>query len=242
MTKSISVVLSILLAALLPMSSTLAGDKPEFSGFLGDYSNFKESKRVEKAWVYAKPNFTIDDLKHYNKLIIDPVQMMVHKKAKIKTITQETKDRIAGYFYDAIKKAMEPEYKIVDAPGKDVIRVRAAITNLVPKDVDRSAVEYMPVMLLFRAGKSVARSADEEEIELEATLEMEYDDSISGERLLAIVDGHRGARVTVKKGELDVDWQHVTAALDYWAKTMRERFDEAHGKSVAGDGESDFGD
>ena len=241
MTKSNSVVLSILLTALLPMSSTLAEDKPEFSGFLENYSDFKESKRVEDAWVYFKPNFTVDDLKHYDKLLIDPVQMMVHKKAETKTITQETRERVAGYFRDTIKKAMEPDYKIVDAPGKDVIRVRAAITNLVPKDVDHAAYEYLPVMLAFRAGKAATRTAtDQQEITVEATLEMEFDDSITGERLMAIVDGHKGARVTVEKGEPDIDWQHVTAALDYWAKTMRERFDEAHGKSVPGGGQPDF--
>ncbi|MCK5481347.1 MAG: DUF3313 domain-containing protein, partial [Gammaproteobacteria bacterium] len=220
MTRSKSVVLSILIAALLPMSSALAEDKPEFSGFLGNYSDFRESKRVEGAWVYSRPDFTVDDLKHYDKLIIDPVQMMVHKKAETKTISQETRERVAGYFREAIRKAMEPDYKVVDAPGKDVIRVRAAITNLVPKDVDHAAYEYLPVMLVFRAGKKAARTAtDKQEITVEATLEMEFDDSVTGERLMAIVDGHRGARVTVKEGEPDIDWQHVTAALDYWAKT-----------------------
>lgn len=241
MIKSNSVVLSVLLTALLPMSSTLAGDKPEFSGFLGNYSDFRESKRVEDAWIYFKPNFTVDDLKHYDKLIIDPVQMMVHKKAETKTITKETQERVAGYFREAIKKAMEPDYKVVDAPGKDVIRVRAAITNLVPRDVDHAIYEHLPIMLAFRAGKAAHRAAtDQQEITVEATLEMEFDDSISGERLMAIVDGHRGARVNVKEGEPDIDWQHVTAALDYWAKTMRERFDEAHGKSVSGGVQSDI--
>ena len=241
MNKSNSVALSILLAALLPISSALAEDKPEFSGFLGNYSDFRESKRVEDAWIYFKPDFTVDDLKHYDKLIIDPVQIMVHKKAETKTITQETRERIAGYFRDAIRKAMEPDYKIVDAPGMDVIRVRAAITNLVPRDVDHAAYEYLPIMLAFRAGKAAHRTAtDQQEITVEATLEMEFDDSVSGERLMAIVDGHRGARVTLKEGEPDIDWQHVSAALDYWAKTMRERFDEAHGKSLPGGMQSDI--
>ena len=241
MIKSDSIVLSILLAALLPISSALAEDKPEFSGFLGNYSDFKESKRVEGAWVYSKPNFSVDDLKHYNKIIIDPVQMMVHKKAETKTITPETQERVAGYFRDAIRKAMEPDYKVVNAPGKDVVRVRAAITNLVPSDVDHAAYEYMPIMLVFRAGKKAAHTvSDEQEITVEATLEMEFDDSITGERLMAIVDGHKGARVTVKEGEPDIDWQHVSAALDYWAKTMRERFDEAHGKSPSGGGQSEY--
>lgn len=223
--------LPILLIGILPLSEALADEKPEFSGFLGNYSDFKESKRVKGAWVYSKPEFTADKLKHYDKLIIDPVQMMIHKKAGTKAISQETQERIAGYFRDAIKKAMEPDYRIVDAPGNDVIRVRAAITNLVPKNVDHAVLEYMPIMLAFRAGKAATRSvAGEQEITVEATLEMAFDDSIHGERLMAIVDGHRGARVRVKKGEPDIDWQHVTAALDYWAKTMRERFDEAHGK------------
>jgi len=241
MKKSNSVALSILLAALLPISSPLAEDKPEFSGFLGNYSDFRESKRVEDAWVYYKPNFSVDDLKHYNKLVIDPVEMMPHKKAEIKTISPETRERVAGYFRDAIRKAMEPDYKIVDAPGKDVIRVRAAITNLVPRDVEHGVAEHLPIMLLFRAGKAAHRAAtDQQEITVEATLEMEFDDSISGERLMAIVDGHRGARVTLKTGEPDINWQHVSAALDYWAKTMRERFDEAHGKSGQGGVQSDI--
>ena len=89
--KSFSLVL---LAATLPFSNLLAEEKPAFSGFLGNYSDFTESKRVKGAWIYSKQEFTVDDLKNYDKLVIDPVQMMPHEEAEIQTITVTTPPRL----------------------------------------------------------------------------------------------------------------------------------------------------
>ena len=48
-----------------------AKEKPEFSGFLGDYSGFEESPKISGAWRHIKPGATIKDLQKYNKIMLD---------------------------------------------------------------------------------------------------------------------------------------------------------------------------
>ena len=50
-------------------------DQPVFSGFPRDYSDFAESPHVKGAWFYIKPGKTMADLKQYNKVILEPVQV-----------------------------------------------------------------------------------------------------------------------------------------------------------------------
>ena len=45
--------------------------------------------------------------------------------------------------------------------------------------------------------------------------------------------------MTVAKGAASYEWEYTKQALDFWAKTLRERFDEAHGK-IDDPSQSDF--
>ena len=52
----------LLLLALAPVTGS-AADKPQFSGFLEDYTGFEESPKISGAWRYIKPGAKLSDLK-----------------------------------------------------------------------------------------------------------------------------------------------------------------------------------
>jgi hypothetical protein len=206
-------------------------DKPAFSGFLGDYGDFAESTRVKGAWVYFKPGMNIADLKQYNKVILEPVQLYGGSGDVFKDVDKEQLEKAAQMLHQKIADALGSDYPLVSEPGTDVLRIRAALTGAAPRDRKYGAASYIPVALLFRAAKAGADAAtDKEEIQVEATMEAEFIDSTSNERIMAAVDSHRGEAVTVDEKNPDIEANTMDDAFEFWAKTIKMRLDEAHGK------------
>lgn len=204
--------------------------KPEFSGFLGDYSGFVESDRVKGAWVYAKPGLKLEDLKQYNKVILEPVQVYSGDAEVFKDVDQDELDKAAKRLHDKIAEALGSDYPQVTEPGADVLRIRIALTGAVPRDREYGVMGYIPVALVFRAAKAGARAvADEDEIRVEATMEAEFIDSVSHERLMAAVDSHQGEAVTVDEKDPDIKARTMDEAFEFWGETIKRRLDEAHG-------------
>lgn len=215
---------------LMPITASTA-DKPEFSGFLEDYSGFEESPKVSGAWRYIKPGAKVADLQKYNKIMLEPIQVWVHDKARFKGVDPDQLDAMTDYFHDAVVKAMAPDYPVVGNPGDDVLRVSMAITGVIPVKPKRNPLGYVPIAFVLSTAKDAVDSAGgKESIELEASMEAAFFDSASGERMFAFVDSHRGEKMMADKGQADLGWEGTKAALDFWAAELRKRFDETHGK------------
>ena len=203
-------------------------DKPAFSGFLGDYGDFAESTRVKGAWVYIKPGKTIADLKQYNKVILEPVQLYGGSDDAFKDIDTEELEKAAKRLHKKIADALGSDYPLVSEPGTDVLRIRAALTGAVPRDRKYGVAGYIPVALVFRAAKAGTQAAtDKDEIQVEVTMEAEFIDSTSNERIMAAVDSHRGEAVTVDEKDPDIEANTMDDAFAFWAKTIKKRLDES---------------
>ena len=220
------------LGILLALPITVgAADKPAFSGFLGDYSGFEQSPKVSGAWRYIKPGATLADLKKYNKIMLDPIQVWVHDRARFKGVDPDQLSAMTDYFRNAVVKAMAPDYPVVGNPGEDVLRVSMAITGVIPVKPKRSPLGYVPIAFVLSTARDAVDSAGgKEAVELQASMEAAFIDSSSGERMFAFVDSHRGDDMMVEKGQADLGWEGTKAALDFWAAELRKRFDETHGK------------
>ncbi len=216
--------------ALMPITAS-ADDKPQFSGFLEDYAGFEESPKVPGAWRYIKPGATIADLQKYNEIMLEPIQVWVHDRARFKGVDPNQLAAMTNYFHDAVVEAMAPDYPVVGNPGDDVLRVSMAITGVIPVKPKRNPLGYIPIAFVLSKAKEAADSAGgKESIELEASMEAAFFDSTSGERIFAVVDSHRGKSMMVTEGQADLDWESTKKALDFWAAELRKRFDETHGK------------
>jgi hypothetical protein len=229
-------------AAASPATGAQFGDY-KAHGFLSDYSKLKPEGGKSKAYLYRSPA----GLGKYNKLMIDRIKIYLKEDAASKEIDPTELKELADYFHQAIVKAVSPAYPVVTEPGPDVLRLRIAITDLVPNKPEASVVSLVvPFVWVGEAGAGVAKKeAGSTPFVGEVTIEAEGLDSKSNEQVAAYIETRIGKKYHVKLDE-GVDaavktgvgdyfkaystWAYTKQAMDHWAAKLRSRLDAAHGK------------
>lgn len=233
----LTIALAVLLATTFGCSST---PKKKHSGFLEDYSMLKPVGKDGMAERYQKPDA---DLGKYNKLMIDRIMVWQKQDADYKGIDPTEMKAMTDYFYEAILKEFKDDNVITTEPGPDVLRIRIAITDLVPTNPYMSATASL-VPYLGYADFIAAKTSGSFYIG-EASIEAEVVDSQTSERLIALVERKPGQKYDLKmeKGLKDdakqaadsyfksfKTWGYAYQDFDFWAKKIRTRWDEEHKK------------
>ncbi len=135
--------------------------------------------------------------------MFDRVSVWLSPEAEVRDVDPAVFKKMSDYFLNALIGAVEEGYTVVDQPGPNVLRVRAAITDVEPSN---PVAKAMSVDNIGTGG---------------AEAEMELLDSMSSERLAAAVDRRPGG----KPASRDV-WEDTKNAFDYWAERFRVRLDE----------------
>jgi Protein of unknown function (DUF3313) len=199
----------------------------EVSGFLGDYSGLVPDPKNGDLLLYEKDRSA---MRKYNKFIFDPITVYLLPAAQARGIDAGDLDRLTIYFQKAVTDELEKSghYRIVTAPGPDVLELRVAITNVEPAGRGKNAavkgaataatVGVAPGASLLVPRLSIGR----------VSIEGEMLDSVSGERQVAFVTS-RGGRRWFSGLNAYKKWGDIEAAFRSWAKDFRERLDEVHG-------------
>jgi hypothetical protein len=204
-------------------------------GFLSDYSGLHPEGGESEAFVYRDPKA---EPARYNKLLIDRIKIFFKEDAEYKGIDPAELKELADYFHNAIVKALEDAYPVVDKPGPDVLRLRIAITDLVPNKPEASVVTLVvPFLWVGEAGAGAAQGdAGSTPFVGEATVEMEALDSTTNKQLAAYVETRTGKKYHWTKGvgtavadyvKAYSTWAYTQQAMDHWAKQIRTRLDAA---------------
>lgn len=193
--------------------------KVENSGFLGDYSQFREAKENEALYVYVNPKA---DCRKYSKVIIDPVTLWGKSEdSPLAELEEKDQQMLAtrgwGTVYDAMRKA---NFAITDKPGPDVMRVRAAVTEATKAKVMlANAVAVAPYV--WQAATLWGMGTGKWPFLGELAGEMEIVDSLTGERLMAGVDkvtGTMGSNMDPR-----ARWDDVRKGFDHWREKLGKR-------------------
>jgi len=211
----------LLLAALVLAGCAASGMKDvKTTGFLSDYSQLKPGGEDRAALLYIKSGV---DFKHYDKIMFERVTVMLSPEADNKGFDPALLKELTDYYQKALLDAVKDGYQVVDQPGPDVLRVRAAITEVKPsKPVANTMSTILPVGWVVAGATKVA--SDDNVGTGEAGTEFEVLDSMSGERLAAAVDRRQGGKMAFRG-----KWTDTKDAFDFWAKRFRERLDEMRG-------------
>jgi hypothetical protein len=187
----------------------LAGTAPakeQYSGFLVDYSQLQPGPKGGVARVYRKQGV---DYKKYSRIMMDHVVFYFKDDAKEKGIDPLEMAELSHKFHKEVTAALQGAYPLVEEPGPDVMRVRVAITDL---ELPRRNLKSL------MAGKGPGVG--------EISMEFEFLDSASGERIVAGVDRRTGTRL-----ESLHRFSTAEDAFKFWAQRLRLRLDEAHGRA-----------
>ena len=182
-----------------------------YSGFLGDYSRLKKSRKLEGAMSYESPS---KSLKEYDKFIIDPVVVHFAPNAKGIGVDPFKVQQVAAYFHRELWQALSIRYQVVNTPGPGVLRLRAAITDI---------KTTVPLMNIHPATKLLGLGLGG------ASMEWEAVDSQTGERVLAVVDVRRGAFNPLPSGAGFDEVGHAKEVMRYWVKRFVGRVDKVQG-------------
>jgi len=207
------VVVMLLLALALGCAGTT---KQQYSGFLGDYPDFKPGKEGFDL-VYIKEGI---NPRKYKKIMMDQVVFYLSEQAKDKGIRPEEIKELADAFYTAFIGELGDEYRFTDRPGPEVLRIRAAITGLEPsKPALTTVTTIIPTGLAISA---IKKGITGEYTGVGNTsMEVEFLDSQTNERLAAGIDTYPGSKISGF-----TKWGSAKEAFEFWARRLRSRLDE----------------
>lgn len=196
--------------ALVLLSGCVSHEQPPPSGFLHSYEGFVQAPFAEGIYVKGNPRLSLGD---YKTFLIDPVLIAYHVSAYDEEVPEEKIDQIATEFRNQAIQAIADKYEIVDKAGPGVLRIRAALTDLVPSKPLLNAYWLTKLTGLGLGG---------------AAMEAEFIDSVSGEVVVAVIAASKGNPFDWLGGM--VQWKYTRDVLNSWARLLRSRLDYYHGR------------
>lgn len=152
---------------------------------------------TSKFW-WEKPGF---DWHNYNKIILEPTVLKIDKK----NFKQGELQAAVNDFQKIITDGLSPEYPVINEPGPKVLRIRSMITDI---DTSSPALNTLTTLALF--------------VPLDmggAAIEVEFFDSITGERVAAMIDQKSGTPLQFKSGFSR--FGHAKGAFVEWAEELK---------------------
>jgi hypothetical protein len=177
--------------------------KVKETGFLIDYSMLKTMPGQPETQYFESD---CGAWKRYKKVIVEPVEIRFTDDAVAKTKNVEIPElqELADFFRNSLIEAVKDNYEVVTEPGPDVLWVKTAIVDVKPVDVVANVISkalfYIPVDLG------------------EAAIEGELADSLTGERLSAIVDRKMGSMLSITGTY--TTWGATKNAFEDWAEQL----------------------
>lgn len=214
---------------------------PSRSGFLDDYTVLQPDPSDSNAELYVKPGVS---LKAYDKVLLEPVAVRLPSGDERPAIDPADLETLRTTFQNTLTETLEPDYPLVNAPGPGVLRMRVAITDLVPT---YPVVSLVVLALPFSFGVDFIASGGSGSPPYlgQTAFEGELRDSESGDLLVALTDRDMGKKYSLGASEGSATeqnilssyasaystWAYAEAAFRYWAGRLRQRLDEAHGRT-----------
>lgn len=191
-------------------------EEPSSSGFLGNnYEKLKPGKGPDQAALrYISP---AADFRGYKAIYIAPV--LFYSSAG-KDLSPQNRQTLANNFYMALGTELGKDYKLVDRPQPDTIRVQYAITEATTKSVGLDTVStILPIGLVVKAVKQKFKGNPG----FTGTFAVEFrvSDAMSGKLMSAGIDKRAGGLGF--SGDHFDKWSDVDQVMDLYARISRYR-------------------
>ena len=206
-----------------PTTQGGAADQIAHSGFLSDYSKLRPLEGADGTFRYIDSSA---NLRPYNKILIDPVQVFVTPSPDYKGVQPDVLKRMADAFRMEFVGAMLSGYQVVEKPGPDVLRVRLAITGVQSVKPDLGVTDFIPIKAVFNVARDAAGGAPHV---AEMSAEAEVLDANG--RVVGAAVSNRKASKTLPQGE-KISWADLQVIAATWAKGLRQQVDYARGYAV----------
>ncbi len=209
---------ALLLAGVSLTSTASMAEAMRYSGFIDSYPALEKDPRGGGGLLYTKPGASLGS---YGKVMITPIEVWLADDSKYKGFSPDELKALTDEFYRVLVSNLEPDYPVVSKPGKGVLVVRLAVTDVYAKKKKRGLLGYVPIGAVAGAVTGAYRAKLND-----ATIEAELLDAPTEGQLAVLVD-----KLSISKGGDDeTSWEDISKALDYYAKRLRARLDADRNK------------
>jgi hypothetical protein len=189
----------------------------QYSGFLKDYSQLKETKSPSGAEVmrWMDPKL---DINKFSSVYVEPSQLYPKPQATEK-IPQQTLNGITSYYDQALKRELSKSLPLATGPGPGVIVIRPAITAVSSKTEGLHVYEVIPIALVAAAVSTATGIRDQE-----TTLATEavFLDGSSNKVVAQVV--RKGTGQPLENSSQVMKATDVKAVIDGWASDMHQTY------------------
>jgi hypothetical protein len=185
------------------------------------------------------------DWKQFNKVMFERIQVYLKPGAmQMQPVDPTDLKMLIDYFHGDLVRAVQPEAQIVTAPGQGVLRVRIALTDLVPTNqlasLAGTAAPYGFVAEIG-AGAATGKPVGSTPYLGQTGMEVQFRDGATGRIVGECADteiglkyaadmnaGAAGAAETWINGYMDsfTQWTYAKNAFDKWSTDFAKRFAE----------------
>ena len=197
-----------------------AAGAAKYSGFIDNYSELKPDSDNSGGQSFRKTGV---DLGNYDKIMIAPIEIWLAGNSKYKGFSPDDYKKITDGLYQSLVAQLEPTYPVVSRPGKGVLLIRIAITDVYAKKKKRGLLGYTPIGFLAGAATGAYRNITLKD----ATIEAELLDVETLEQLGILVNKLSISKGSDNKGD-KTSWEEISESLTFYAKRFRSRMDAEH--------------
>ena len=194
-------VLLVVTGSTVAMAAREVKDK-DFSGWMKNYDSLKYNEE-RNAFMF----FNEAKRGSYSKVILEEVVIY----SKDGEAEGEIADQSSSYLEKGIADLLKSKGLAASEPGPGVLRLKIAITAVEKSKEDLKAYNFVPVAAVFRGAQAATGNVA---TYIDAMFEAEMVDSISGDRLAAIVA--KGIEETEKRSGDELTFDDVKPSLDKW--------------------------
>jgi len=206
------------------LAVSLAANAEEliYSGFMDDYSQLQKVGDGSADYRFLAPDAE-NRMDKYNAIMIDQPEIFIANDSAYRGLKPKHLNALAESVRAGLAAGFQDHVYVVDSPGENVLYLTVALTNLNLEKRKKSPLSYVPVALVVgsvagAASSDIAKKANFESL----VFELEAFDSVSGERIVAVID-HLDH---VEETELS-SWQEVDEFMVSYGKLISCRFRNA---------------
>ena len=193
-------------------------DDSDFSGYL---ENYDQLKFVEEKNAFVFMNESAKG--KYQKIHLDSVT--IYSKTKEENVVIAKK--ASKYLENGIRQLLEKKDLAASTSAQGVLNLRVAITGTEKSAEDLKAYNFIPVSALFKAGQAATGNLA---TYIDTMMEAEMTDSVTGERVAAVVQ--KGISETEKRSGDELTFEDVVPMLDIWIQNYEKTLDDFLAKRV----------
>ena len=206
----------ILFISILCISGCSSTLRPVQSGFLGDYSQLKSSKKFDDTQIYRAPQFNKESLAQVTKIHLVPFEIWFKQDSaeNVLKINPRKLTQLSQYFHTQMSLKLEKNYEIVDKITNETLIIQGAFSDIKVTTPGISVTDFIPVRVVLNAGNAAYLTmTSQQDVITEVAIEVEFLAGSDNARLFAMT---ASKQMDLTVAMEDGNTQAVKLVLDTW--------------------------